>query len=74
MDELLKALREGDTRIISTLAKELLVDDHNELKRAQVNEFEHYAPCKIYPAQGDLYHFRCFVGVIEYNKAVYSFG
>ena len=73
MDELLIALRLGDAKKIAQLARELLVTSDNELYLANVNEFEHYAPCKIIPQKGDIYHARSYIARIEYNRAVYTF-
>jgi len=69
MKELLEALQSGNTRTISMLAMDLLLTGDNKLNKAQVNEFEKYAPCKIHETHGDHY-----IGYIEYNHCIYSFG
>ena len=87
MDELLKALQEamalpaeGDdgspTALladkINGLACELFITDKGRVNRAQVSEFEKYAPCKIFPLERD--SFGWTVGGITYNGRTFSFG
>jgi hypothetical protein len=72
MDELLKALQEGDEEKIDCLACSLLITSGGQINRAQVNEFEKYAPCKIFPIEQD--SFGWLIGGIRYNDKTYLFG
>ena len=87
MDELLKALQEAMTLPnqgdegsptalladqINGLACELFITDGGHINRAQVNEFEKYAPCKIFPVERD--SFGWLVGGITYNGRTFTFG
>ena len=47
MDELLAALQAGLEENVSELALDLFFTEEWKLNLAQVNEFEHYAPCKV---------------------------
>lgn len=74
MEELLKALQQKDQRKVYEIGSKLLVTKDNSINGPQANEFEKYAPCKITEAKSDVFHFRSFVGIIEYNDQVYYFG
>jgi hypothetical protein len=60
-----------ETRI-SGLACTLFIRNNGRINYAQVNEFEKYAPCKIYPVEQD--SFGWLIGCIQYNDRKYYFG
>jgi len=72
MDELLKALQEGDKDKVNNLACSLLITHDGQINRPQMNEFERYAPCMIFPIEKD--SFGWLIGGIKYNGKTYSFG
>lgn len=75
MDELLDALRKGDPTKVNEYATKLLVTRDNRLNKLQVNEFEHYARCKVEEWQpSTVFKQRCYVGTITYNNLTYGFG
>lgn len=47
MDELLAAIRLQDTDRVRILANQLFLTRTNYANKAQINEFEKFAPCKI---------------------------
>lgn len=57
---------------INVLACDLFIGKDGRINMAQVNEFEHYAPCKIGPAERD--SFGWLIGYICYNGRTYYFG
>lgn len=72
MEELLKALREGDEEQINKLACELFSMHCGGINRAQINEFEHYAPCTIFTF--DNTDRGTFCGGIKYHDRTFMFG
>jgi len=73
MDELLKALQAGNTELVDQLAKALFITDQGKYNWGQMNEFEYYAPCKIFQVRikdSEGY----FKGGINYNGENYYFG
>lgn len=72
MEALLKAMQEGDEEKVNDLACTLFITRNGEANRAQMNEFERYAPCRIYPLEKD--SFGWLIGGIKYNDKVFSFG
>lgn len=57
---------------INSLACELFITSGGDLNRAQVSEFERYAPCKIFCAESD--SFGWLMGGINYHGRKYYFG
>lgn len=57
---------------IAGLANELFILSNGGINRAQMNEFERFAPCKIFCAERD--SFGWLVGGIIYNGRKYYFG
>ena len=72
MDELLEALKEGDQEQINQEAQRLFLMRNGGVNKAQINEFEHYAPCKIFVLENEE-HSSC-AGGICYNDRTYMFG
>ena len=72
MDELLKALKEGDEEEINKLASRLFRTRSGAPNKAQINEFEHYAPCKVFSLE-NVEH-SSFMGGILYHNKTYMFG
>lgn len=75
-DQLLEALKreEPNPSEVKYFADQLLVTKDNKLNLVEANNFQKFSRCRIYPQESDIYHFRSFVGVIEYNGYYYSFG
>lgn len=57
---------------IDVLACDLFITKEGRINYAQVNEFEKYAPCKMFPAERD--SFGWVIGGINYNGRKYYFG
>jgi len=72
MDELLAAMQAGDEDKVNDLACELFITNEGWCNRAQINEFERYAPCKIFPIERD--SFGWLIGGIKYNDKTFSYG
>lgn len=74
MDELLKEMQKEtpDEDVINGLACSLFITSGGGINLAQVNEFEKYAPCKIYPVEKD--SFGWLIGGIDYNDKNFTFG
>lgn len=74
MDALLEELRKENPNrdTINYLAITLFITDKGQPNFAQMNEFERYAPCKIFCAERDT--FGWLVGGIIYNGKKYYFG
>jgi len=74
MEELLKAMQaeKPDEDVINGLACNLFITPYGEINRAQINEFEKFAPCKIYPVERD--SFGWLIGGIKYNDKKFTFG
>lgn len=72
MNELLEALQKGDEEKVNELACGLFITHDGNINRPQMNEFERYAPCHIFPIEKD--SFGWLIGGIRYNNEVYSFG
>lgn len=72
MEQLLVALQTGDEDKVNELACELLITSSGQINRAQVSEFEAYAPCKVVCLERD--SFGWLVGGIKYGNKTYSFG
>jgi len=74
MDDLLKALRDGDRARINEYAKQLLVTRDNRLNKLQAQEFERYAPCRVIEWRSTTFKSRPYVGTIIYGNYEYGFG
>jgi hypothetical protein len=88
MEELLKALQAANAlpkppdienraytpaeALVCSLANTLFITPGGQINKPQVNEFEKFAPCRIYPVDGD--SFGWLVGCICYNDRKYYFG
>jgi hypothetical protein len=72
MDELLKALQKGDEERINRISCELFITEDGRINFVEINVFERYAPCTIFPIEYD--SFGWLIGGIRYNDKVYSFG
>lgn len=74
MEELLNELRKEtpDEDVINGLACSLFITTGGHVNKAQISEFEAYAPCKIYPVERD--SFGWLIGGIKYNDKQYTFG
>lgn len=72
MDQLLEALKEGDEESINKLAANLFRTRAGGLNKAQINEFERYAPCRIFTLENN--EQSSFMGGIQYNDRTYMFG
>lgn len=72
MEELLDALKEGDQERINNLAAKLFRRRAGGLNKAQINEFERYAPCRIFTLENN--EQSSFMGGIQYHDHTYMFG
>lgn len=72
MAELLKALMDEDCGRINRLAQDLFITPRGYTDRAQINEFEKYAPCKVEPVVRDALMW--VMGEIVYNGKRYLYG
>lgn len=72
MDELLKALQDGDEDRVNELACILFIDREGHHNRVEINKFQSYAPCKIFPLERD--SFGWLIGGIKYGDKIFSFG
>jgi hypothetical protein len=74
MDALLKELQKEnpDPDNVNSLACALFITTEGRPNFAQMNEFERYAPCKIFCAERDSYGW--LIGGIKYNGKKYYFG
>lgn len=73
MEQLLDAIKRQDTEWVRKIANVLFLTRTNQPNKAQINEFEHFAPCKIKLVQDD--EGTVFVGKIYYNDLTpFTFG
>lgn len=73
MEQLLQALRDGDSEKIKALAHNLFITSRGRWDLGQVNEFEHYGPCRIILPQNQTQNFGGTIGQINYNGQIYYF-
>ena len=71
MDELLKALQTNDHRLVGELAYRLFVINNGRVNPLEIQVFERYAPCRIYPisASNGVWS----VGAIVYYGRIFRF-
>ena len=74
MDVLLLAMQRSQEFLVNILACELFITQDDLCNRAQVDEFEKYAPCRI-----DIFGYNDQkreepFGVIRYNNKIFKFG
>jgi hypothetical protein len=72
MDELLKALQQGDEERVNALACDLFITNEGKCNWVEMNAFERYAPCKIVPLERD--SFGWLIGGIKYNDRTFAYG
>lgn len=72
MEELLKALQANDEELVNELACKLFITREGHHNRVEINKFESYAPCKIFPLEQD--SFGWLIGGIKYGDKTFSFG
>jgi hypothetical protein len=73
MDDLIEALRFGNTYVIAMLARQVLLRDDFTLNRVAVSYFERYAPCKVTKQEGDAFHRPSYIAQIKYGNSIYTF-
>lgn len=72
LQQLLKALQEGNKDAVRGLADELFITSSGQANLLAMNEFERYAPCRIYAVERD--SFGWLIGCIAYNDKKFYFG
>ena len=74
MDDLLKALQNKDKKAVRTLSKRLFTTKDGTINRAQISEFESYAPCRISVFELRVGRTTKIGGKLVYNDSTYSIG
>jgi hypothetical protein len=66
--QLLKAIRDEKTAIISTIATSLFVTRNGKENKVEINAFEHFANCKVHHTSGTSF------GEILYSGKIFYYG